>query len=115
MAAGVYTCDELLRCLPGRHEDPGCESAFDHLIDLRDVSEFRPDAPEIRRRADEGQAAAPRPEAGRVAIVSSHDVVFGMMRIYESLMAGAPSEVRTFRDMEDATAWLGLPRDIVES
>lgn len=54
--------------------------------------------------------AARRPD-GRTALVTVHEVDFGLARMFESLAleAGVQVAYRTFRTVAEARRWLGLP------
>jgi hypothetical protein len=107
-AADPFSVDDFMTCVDKVVTNPLFESHFDHLVDMRDVKTFEPKGADVRIRAhlDHGDK---RLDASRIAIVSSGDVVFGMSRMYETLMGDASVKVRAFRDMAEATAWLGLP------
>jgi hypothetical protein len=60
---------------------------------------------EVRRLAEfvlGGQPAAPPP---RVAFVTDRDADFGMLRMFEVYRAHPATEVRIFRDFDEAVAW----------
>ncbi len=83
-----------------------------HLFhDIRLVDVNVP-AVEIRKVAT---AASPKVDANivrKVAILTSSDFSFGMMRML-ALMRERPELVlNVFRDIEEAKAWLGLPADL---
>ena len=44
----------------------------------------------------------------RLAIVAAEAVVFGMARMYQTRAQDVVPNVRVFRTMEEAGAWLGL-------
>jgi hypothetical protein len=44
-----------------------------------------------------------------VAIVVTHDVDYGVSRIYEMLASGLPTVVNVFRSVGEAEAWFGRP------
>jgi hypothetical protein len=48
------------------------------------------------------------------AVFSEDWVGFGIARMYESLMEGAPIEVRAFRDRAKAAEWLGVPEEVLK-
>ena len=45
-------------------------------------------------------------DLGATAIVTTHDVVFGMARMYSILAEGVGVNVEVFRDISTATRWL---------
>ena len=107
LAEGVFSSQDLMDSIKRVTADPAFRPDFDHLVDLRAVSAFQPDSDDIRKRTQHDRSSI-RLDAGRIAIVASDDFVFGMSRMYETLMDGSNVTARTFRDMADAEAWLGL-------
>jgi hypothetical protein len=107
---GTFTSKDLLTCLEDVVAHPGFQPHFDHLVDMRQVTDFQPGAEDnmIRAARDRDDVNL---QGGRFAIVSSSDLVFGMTRMYETLMNDAGVKVRTFRSMDEAKTWLGLPID----
>lgn len=76
------------------------------LLDLRAATDAEITTAEVRRIADVDQK---RPERiARMAIVASHDVSFGLARMYQSLSSDMQTEVQVFRDLATAQAWLGI-------
>ena len=45
---------------------------------------------------------------GKIAIVASKDVEFGMARMVELLADESPTEIRVFRAVGEAESWLGI-------
>ena len=109
-AIGTFSSEDLRTCVAAVVADPDFEPDCDHLVDLRRITTFEPSAQDLRARAKR-DAANEKLNAGRIAIVSSNDIVYGMTRMYEILMDDASVSVRTFKTMEEAMTWLGLPID----
>ncbi len=109
-AEGVFTTHDLMESREQVQSDPRYRPGFNHLADLRQVTRFEPGTGDIRVRTqrDFGDRQL---DDSLIAIVADNDYIFGMARIYESLMDGAPVTVRTFREMCAAHAWLGLPAE----
>ena len=60
-------------------------------------------------------AASPKvdPDVVRkVAVLTSSDMGFGMMRMLASMRERPGLVLNVFRDLEEAKAWLGLPADL---
>jgi hypothetical protein len=49
---------------------------------------------------------------GKLAIVASTDLSFGMARMYGMLRDDSPVEVRVFRKRDEAESWLGLEKQL---
>ncbi len=88
--------------------DPELRSGIHELIDLRsaDLAEISsgliPEVASVFGAHDRGRTEA------RIAIVASDDAAYGLSRMYQAYRDDAPFELRVFRDLEDARAWLGL-------
>jgi hypothetical protein len=88
---------------------PDFEPGFNSLWDLRGASAARLDFEALR---DVVRAAGAQKDArgpGKVAIVVTHDVDYGVSRIYEMLASGLPTVVNVFRSVGEAEAWFGRP------
>jgi hypothetical protein len=85
--------------------DPEFDPAFYQLLDLS-----KADGSEVT--ADGVRALASRPplfsSSARRALVVRSDLGFGMSRMFELLREGKSGEVRVFRVIDEARAWLDL-------
>jgi hypothetical protein len=43
--------------------------------------------------------------------VADGDAVFGLSRLFQALRSESETELRVFRDLGEARAWLGLPAE----
>lgn len=84
--------------------EPGFEPDFDQLWDLTAVERFEIREADLKRLAHSPYFG----RGARRAIVVRTDLAYGMARQFEALRSVAPDEVRIFRSMEEARAWLGL-------
>lgn len=114
-ATRLFSADELAGCLKEVVSDPKFKRTFNHLVDLREVTEFPVSGDQVRQRAEADKKMNTDITRCRIAIVSSTDFVFGMTRIYEIMMEEAPPEIHTFRNIRDATKWLDIPESVVGS
>lgn len=69
-------------------------------------------SPEIHKVAMGGPGNQGTSIARKVAILSSSNLGFGMMRMLGSMREQPGLTVNVFRDLEEAKAWLGFPMDI---
>lgn len=113
-ATGVFTSEELLGCLKEVVTDPRFKRTCNHLVDLRDISEFHANASDMHKKTTMDLMMAPQIGECRIALVSSSDTVYGMTRMYEIMMEDAPFIVHTFRNINAAVEWLGIPEAIAE-
>jgi hypothetical protein len=88
--------------------DPRFKPEFNHLVDCRHFERFDVTPAQIQEMGGQSVFAA----QSRRAFVVSSDLHFGMGRMfanYRDVKRGQLTVV--FRDMREATAWLGLPPD----
>lgn len=106
--SGVLTDADLLAykrdVIAELRRSPGlCE-----LVDARGIDQVRATSAGIRAMADlDLQAADAYREGFRLAIVVKDDVSFGLARMYEMQTESVVPQVSVFREMTEATAWLG--------
>lgn len=85
---------------------------FDELVDLSAVTQVEMVSPEkLAELAQRASQSDSRQKPGRLAIVGTSDLHFGVGRMYQthrSLVPGGNKEVRVFRQREEALRWLGL-------
>jgi hypothetical protein len=95
--------------------DPDHDPTMDTLVDLRGVEEVEVTTEGVRALSDLvsqmgrrlRRSRADRP--ARVALLADRPVTYGVSRMYETFReaAGAPYEIRVFRDLDAARAWVG--------
>lgn len=103
---GMLTDEELVEAAGRMLGDPGRPLGIPELVDARDVQVQEASSRAIREVA-EMYSRDPRPEEGvRIAFVAPADVAFGLARMYEALRQQSAAEFRTFRQMDEAVAWL---------
>ena len=103
--------DALLDSDPGEYlaevlAHPDYGPGYSALVVCRDVKLGAFTVSGVRRLVDSTRRAERDLGATRVAIVASQPVVYGMARMYQMLRE-APYELRVFRDLAGAEAWLG--------
>ncbi|NUO40355.1 MAG: hypothetical protein HOQ17_07930 [Gemmatimonadaceae bacterium] len=101
-AWGVLSALELSEVMSQILLDPRFDPTYRSLGDLREVTNITVD-----NIATAQAASSPLFVIGaRRAIVATSDVAFGMARMFASYSERAGHEVRVFRDMQHAEAWL---------
>lgn len=106
---GTLQADDLKEAFAAMVGHPDFEAGFNSLWDLRGASAARLDFEALR---DVVRAVATRKDArgrGKVAIVVTQDVDYGVSRVYEMLASGLPTVVNVFRTLEEAAAWFAAP------
>ncbi len=107
-ASEVFSNKDLASCVERITADPAFQSHFNHLIDLRNVERFEPRSLQMQSRASRDRTNA-KLDRSHIAIVAADDTVYGMARMYQTLMIGADVTVRAFHEMSDALHWLEKP------
>jgi hypothetical protein len=92
---------EFLDALAG---DAGFDPEIDLLFDLRGISGDWPPTSVVRHFVEHPIFAG----SARKAYVASGDLTFGLVRMFEMMRADPAGNIRAFRDMDEARAWLGL-------
>jgi hypothetical protein len=106
-ATGPLSLREIAESVPGMVSDAAYRPGMPQLVDLRGVTEAHASADELRELVGFFDGLTPRLE-GRVAIVATRPVVFGISRMYEALGSRLAVELRVFADMGEACVWLGV-------
>ena len=76
------------------------------LTDLSDVTELRVTAADMRHIAEITKITAKLTPRGFVAIVAPKDHIFGLARMWESLVDEEDWTTKVFRDRTQAETWL---------
>lgn len=108
---GEVTDEDLLRYVEEATRRPGEPTGHVELVDLRGVDVTRVEGRTLRRIAHQFGQSEKAPQRVRVALVADSDVSYGLARMYQAFRADSPLDLRVFRDMGEARAWLGLDED----
>ncbi len=90
------------------YEDPRWRPGFDEVWDCRGINEFVVSLEEIRAVADMEMNGQERIGRGRVALVTTNDLVLLIGQLYQMLVEKAGRPVYLGRGVDDAAVWLGL-------
>jgi hypothetical protein len=105
--AGRVTDQELLsyysRLIAAHDKSPWRE-----LVDGTQVTEMVLTAAGLNQLADMIEANLEQVRGGRVAMVATSDLTYGVFRMWELQRESLDYEVRVFRQLALALAWLGL-------
>lgn len=102
---GTLTSLELRNHVQAIIENPRISDSFHELCDLNGVEDLCLSSFELRHLTKEEQKQSAIFSQCRLAIVTSNDLVFGMMRIYESVSNEA-FNIRICRTRDEAKEWL---------
>ena len=83
------------------------DSSFRQLADFSGVTRLAISAASVRALT----SSDPWDSGSRRAFVASADVVFGMARMYATLLGESRSNIAVFRRADEARRWLGLDED----
>ena len=106
-ASGTLTDEDVIKYTDWVRSDPTL-AEYDMLMDLRGVEQVQVTSEGLRGAAVRIPTRDEAEEHYRIAIVAESDLAFGMSRMYETFRARAVGEVRVFRDISKARAWLGI-------
>uniref|UniRef100_A0A832I2W3 STAS/SEC14 domain-containing protein n=1 Tax=Eiseniibacteriota bacterium TaxID=2212470 RepID=A0A832I2W3_UNCEI len=107
LLAGDYQEDEVSDLARRVRADPALPPSFDLLIDAR-ASNRAPTVAELEMRVATLAALRDR-LTGRIAMVVSDDLRFGLARLLEAHLEPFGMDARAFRSVESARAWLEAP------
>jgi hypothetical protein len=105
---GLISDEDLVKYAQRIATSPAIPPGHGELVDLRRVEVGEVHSHTLRRIAELFAGADRTPERSRVAIVASDDVAYGLSRMYQAFRSESPLDLRVFRAMNEARAWLGL-------
>lgn len=76
------------------------------IVDARDVTEMLVDLEGQRQLQELAATRVDQLRGGRVAMVATSDLVYGMFRMWEMRREELDYEVRVFRSFDDAVRWI---------
>jgi hypothetical protein len=85
--------------------DPRFRPGMPSVVDCRGVKSLF-SISDLRKTAADARSRPEMSVPGRVAVLASSNLVYGLLRMYEVFSDGQPVEMRVFRQPEEATAWL---------
>ncbi|MEM7515677.1 MAG: hypothetical protein AAF368_01955 [Planctomycetota bacterium] len=107
-AFGALRDGELASLVRSKLEDPEFRPEFNVLCDFNEADMAAVSSEEIREVAELFRTDSERFAGGRWAIAVSSDLNFGLAQMFTKLAEFLPVEVRAFRDVTEAGAWLEL-------
>jgi hypothetical protein len=102
---GDVTFDEVVAHFRTLLQDPDVPNYLDVLLDLSELATL-PETRQLENVAREVQKTREKVRFGVCAIVAQRDALFGMMRMFEVIARKYFREIRAFREMGEAEAWL---------
>lgn len=105
-ASGALEERDLVQYEAATEADARLCEEFDELIDAREVDVQGLSVEAIRRFSQFFVGARSAPHRRRVALVASSDLAFGLSRMFQTLRSDSKTDLRVFRELEPAEAWL---------
>ena len=105
--SGVLKGPETLESVRALVRDPRYTTGMNGLVDLRAVESIELFGDEVRAGAELVTRLGDAFAGSRWALVATSDPVFGIARQYELMITNGRFEVRVFRAVEEAEAYLG--------
>ena len=102
---GRVSPEEIIASIDSVVNDPDFDPGMNSLNDLRQVV-HQADREFVMNIAHTIVGYSEKLKSGKVALVVSSDVVFGMMRMLQSYVGDAPLDIMVFKDIEEAEYWL---------
>lgn len=99
---GKHTSEEFLEIMTSALSDPDCPEKVGLLVDGRNAS-FNPPSAELRQLVDR---MAKFEKLGRRALVASDDFLFALGRMAGAFEELEGKEMRVFKELNEAEAWL---------
>ena len=114
-AWGKVTADEILIQGARLFAENAWENGFRILCDYRKITEFNISNEDVRRIVDQDKQHEPLFDQSKCAVVAVDNLVFGLLRMWESLSYDNRLLKMIFRDMDEALEWLGVGLDFLGS
>ena len=108
VCAGPVRLGDVVEHFRTLASDPALPPKLDVLLDLLAMTSL-PDGDQIRAAAAEASRLRTRVAWGALAVVAGSDSLFGMSRVFETLVEPYFERTAVFRDLSSATAWLDAP------
>lgn len=106
VGAGVVTAEDASRALLSLVSDAALGPKPRILCDLRLVTRLELDTPSVRELVELTAARHDRLSGARIAVAAPADHVYGVVRMYQTMVFELPIELGLHRDLEGARAWL---------
>ena len=105
-ANGNYSQEESFQSIQDVLGHPDYQAGHDVLVDMTDVEDVPLWSADIFQKVEFDKALIAKLGTAKWAFVAPRDLVYGLARMYQTLMDDTPIEVEVFRELEPAQAWL---------
>jgi hypothetical protein len=110
---GAVTFEEVLFHFAELEADPSVPPRLDVLLDLTAMDSL-PESSQLESVAAEIDRLRTKITWGGIATVASRDALYGMTRVFQVFAEQVFAHAGVFRDLEEATRWIGSLRPPVE-
>ncbi len=109
-ATGVFSSEELFSCIVDVFEDPLFQPGFKHLVDMSGLEDSFPSTDKLHERIRADKQSLDRFGNTKIAFIAppSATVVYGMLRLYITMMEDTSIEMEIFDNAYEARQWLEL-------
>ncbi|GIV57549.1 MAG: hypothetical protein KatS3mg042_0462 [Rhodothermaceae bacterium] len=105
---GEVTSEDLIHTNVQLYNDPAWQPGFQELWHGLDIDTLDLDWDTLRDVVEMEEEARSVIGFGRCALVGWRDIDLAMAKAFQAMMASSGREVRLFRDLSEACAWLRL-------
>ncbi|MCP4897252.1 MAG: hypothetical protein GY906_09810 [bacterium] len=105
-STGVVKAKDLFDHIRRIALDPNITRPYDELWDTAAVTAFEVESPNISRLASMMLQRYPEFEDSRIAVVAPSPLVFGMMRMLQTLTECGAIHIEVFRERRSAEGWI---------
>ncbi|MDJ0866866.1 MAG: hypothetical protein QNK03_12210 [Myxococcota bacterium] len=113
--SGAVRDDELEEVSAQLAADARARTCSLQLDDWREVTSSEASSSCLRRIAEVWGKRELGRERTKLATVVRRDVDYGLARMYQAFRDTSSIEMRVFRELHEAEAWLGVPTGVVRS
>jgi hypothetical protein len=106
VAQGEITDEDLVTCRADLVKNSLFRQGMKILADFRAVEKLSLSMEGVFQRVEGDRSLEPELKDSRQAVVTSSDLLFGMVRVYQARMSEIFEKIEVFRDLGKAEAWL---------
>lgn len=111
---GVVTGRDIKDLITRYVNDPALDRPHREVFDVREVGAYEISGDDVRAIVEYVKSTGDRFKNGKVAYVASRDMPYGIGRMFSFFSEDAGLELRAFRDMKEACAWLGIDAGLAD-
>ena len=106
--SGVITGAEIIAQNAKMHAKESFNNNLSYyLCDLSQVEQIDINADEVAKIAEQDLKAAHKTQNQIVVVVATSDLIFGLGRMWQTLVEDSPLKAGVFRSMDEANKWIG--------